>query len=1267
MEEPERDAYVYARVKAIMTLRTFGDLRGTSGLWHRRFSLPAVVAGAAILVTLFAGASGAGVTNYQGTLYLDGPESTIASANSFQLLTSAGPAAPATPIVTAGSAGSGTLAAGNYLYVAVAVSGSARTAGTTAQVSSVPANGSVNVSNVAVGSLVYRLALGATTATSYTLVTPTSGAASTSFVDSGVTSTNVLPQSENRVALGSTGYADFTPGTVYSTGSSAAPVAAASITAPTTCAGWVVDGDGEVTLPAGTWTFQVRIRSAAAGAANASAIAHLVAAMYVVNASGTVTSTVVPPTEGGTNLITTAAATNTVTLSATTASASALAKDAHLCVQFWRRQTAAYSSSGSKSALTILPYDLGNAITVHPAPNAFATAALSSPADSLQTQAIPTLTATYSDPEGDAGNITIRVCADAGCSSPVTSGAIAANNGETKSWTPAGLADGTYYWSAQAQDAGGLPSAWTASRTFTVDNAAPTIAFDSAPSASSNAASGSVTFHANEPVTGYQCHVDAAAFSACASPASYGPLTDGPHTFSVRAVADLAGNAGTTSSTGWTIDTVPPDTSITAQPSALSNSAAPSFSFSATQVGSSFECKLDAASFTSCTSPQAYSGVADGAHIFQVRAIDPAGNVDATPVSYAWTIDATPPDTSIGPSKPAALTVATGATFDFSSNEPGSTFACKLDAGSFAACTTPKTYSALADGSHTFQVQATDTAANTDPTPASYTWTIDTTPPVTSIGPTTPAGHTPATSATFDLASNESGSTFECSLDGSPYAGCTTPKTYSALGDGSHTFSLRATDQAGNVDTSPVSYSWAIDNVKPSTPTLVSPADATLTNAIPQLGASFDDATAGGDTGTVQFQLCSAAAAAGTACASVVQSGVSASLSSGGTASWTPSALPDGTYHWQARATDAAGNQSGWTATRSFQLDTSAPAIPGGDVLADGAWVPRIQLAATFSKPSFAGTGELEFRICSDGMCLGVVRSGTSGLLVNGEQTTWSPSTQPGDGLWYWQVRSHDSAGNTSAWSPTRVVHLDSLAPGKPVHFNGVVAADGLTLRWDAPNDTIANYVVFVNGTPWKNLGSTEFEVKLGPYDATDGRTFSVVAVDLAGNVGVMSPVLVGVPSLVGLDWSEAVSAASARGLTLKRDAAAFPSLPMFVAMQDPPSPALVEQGSAVGVTLAAPKGAPLAVRVRPGKVNCKRGCVLRLRVELSSAASVRSRLLSGKGRLVRRTSLGTLHAGANSVRVVVPKRIGKGAYRLLFDAMGQSGNAHAYVRIFVA
>jgi hypothetical protein len=1261
-------ASLYARVKATMFLRTTGHIPGATERPLRQFRLPALLAVAivALLATL-AGASGAGVSNYQGTLYLDGPPATV-SAGSFQLLNVAGPAAPSAPTLTAGALGSGTLAAGNYLYIVVAQSGSARTAGPSAQVTSVPMNGSVTVSNVAVGSLIYRLSLAAPGATSYALVSPPGGITAAPFVDDGSSSSLVLPQADNRAGTMVTGYADFVPGTVFSTASGTTPALVGSISPPTVCTGWLVDAAGGLTVPAGNWTFQARIKSGAAGVVNAAAVARLTVGLYVVDGSGARTATVIPPTDGAGNLVNTGGTTNTFTVSATTSSATVLGPSDHLCVQFWRHQTTGYTSGlGAKTTLTLLGYDPSNAITVHPAPNSFAAASLSSPADGLHTMSIPTLGATYTDAEGDAGNLTIRLCTDAGCSSPQNSGPLAATNGATPTWTPPGpLADGQYWWAAQAQDTLGLASAWTAVRTFYVDNAAPTTNITSSPAAQSNTSSGSFSFAANEPVTGYECRIGAAAFAACSSPYLYGPLADGAHTFSVRAATDLAGNAGTTTNYGWTIDTVPSDTSITSNPSSLSNTSSPSFGLSATEPGSTFECSLDAATFAACVTPKGYSGIADGAHTFQVRAVDPAGNIDSSPASYSWTIDATSPDTTIGPSYPAALTIATGATFDFSSNESPVTFACALDAGAFSSCLTPKTYSGLADGPHTFYVRATDAAANTDPSSASYSWTIDTTPPSTTIGPTMPAVNTQSASAVFDLGSNEPGSTFECRLDGALFVSCATPASYAGLIDGTHTFDVRATDAAGNLDISPATYSWKVDNVAPSTPALTAPADALMTSGLPQLRATFADATAGGDTGTVEFQLCSSSAPAGSACAPIVQAITSSSLSSGGTASVTPAALADGTYHWQARAHDLAGNQSGWSATRSFQLDTSVPTVPAPTAPADVAWVRAIQLSAPFTKPAFAGTGLVEFRLCSDPLCLGIVRSGKSGTIANGGLATWSPSSLPVDGLYYWQARAQDSAGNISAWTTSRTLHLDRVAPAKPMDFTGQVAFDGLTLRWSAPSGDVANYVVFVDGKPWKNFGSTEFEVKMGTFDSGDPRSFSVVAVDLAGNVGTMSAVLVGVPNLVGLTWSQALGATTARGLGLSRNAVFFAAIPMIVTKQDPPAPALTERGTSVAVTLSPASGAPLAVKVKPGRFVCAAGSVLRLRVDLSGAARVRTRLLNGHGRVVKRGQLGNLKAGTSNVTVKLPAGLGRGAYRLMLDATGKAGTAHALVRVQV-
>ena len=92
-------------------------------------------------------------------------------------------------------------------------------------------------------------------------------------------------------------------------------------------------------------------------------------------------------------------------------------------------------------------------------------------------------------------------------------------------------------------------------------------------------------------------------------------------------------------------------------------------------------------------------------------------------ITYA--VDNTPPDTTIltHPSNPSYLT---SAGFTFSATEDGSTFECKIDGDGFSACSSPKTYSSLANGlTHTFEVRATDLAGNTDPSPAIYSWTID--------------------------------------------------------------------------------------------------------------------------------------------------------------------------------------------------------------------------------------------------------------------------------------------------------------------------------------------------------------------------------------------------------------------------------------------------------------------------------------------------------------------------------------------------------------
>jgi len=86
--------------------------------------------------------------------------------------------------------------------------------------------------------------------------------------------------------------------------------------------------------------------------------------------------------------------------------------------------------------------------------------------------------------------------------------------------------------------------------------------------------------------------------------------------------------------------------------------------------------------------------------------------------------DHTPPQTTIT-SGPTGTTSATSATFSFSSSESGSAFACRLDGGPWAGCTSPSTRSGLATGTHSFEVRATDAVGNTDATPAVREWSIE--------------------------------------------------------------------------------------------------------------------------------------------------------------------------------------------------------------------------------------------------------------------------------------------------------------------------------------------------------------------------------------------------------------------------------------------------------------------------------------------------------------------------------------------------------------
>ena len=274
------------------------------------------------------------------------------------------------------------------------------------------------------------------------------------------------------------------------------------------------------------------------------------------------------------------------------------------------------------------------------------------------------------------------------------------------------------------------------------------------------------------------------------------------------------------------LDTTAPDTSISSGPSGTVASSAASFAVSSTEAGSTFECRLDASAWSTCVSPKAYNNLADGSHTFDVRATDAAGNTDATPATRTWTIntsvpDTTAPDTSIT-SGPSGTVASSAASFAVSSTEAGSTFQCRLDAQRLErlrltqGLQQPRRRLAhlrrarhrrgrqhRRDTRHTHlddqhQRARHDRAGHLD-------------------HQRTRPGRWPPAPRRSRSARPRPARPSSAAWTPSAWSTCVSPKAYSNLADGSHTFDVRATDAAGNTDATPATRTWTINTSVPDT------------------------------------------------------------------------------------------------------------------------------------------------------------------------------------------------------------------------------------------------------------------------------------------------------------------------------------------------------------------------------------------------------------------------------------------------------------------
>ncbi len=376
-------------------------------------------------------------------------------------------------------------------------------------------------------------------------------------------------------------------------------------------------------------------------------------------------------------------------------------------------------------------------------------------------------------------------------------------------WTTPSLAQGAHSVEVRHTDLAG--NVRTESRSFVVDTTAPSVAINTPANggyAGSSTPSLDFSVLDTNPGTSY-CQVDGGAEVTCASGGNWPtPLSSGQHTIAIRHV-DAAGNSGASASSTFTVDTTLP---VVAIQSPLNGgtvtTTAPQIDFTVSDANAATSslCAVDAASPAPCTSPFAAVGLSQGSHTVTVTHVDLAGNSNSAVTSFA--VDSLAPAAPTFLSSPSNPTNQSTASFSFSAAEGGGHLECQLDGGSWATCSSPRNFSSLTAGQHSFLVRQIDSAGNVGDV-ATYNWVVDTTaPPAPNVSG--PSGVSGATSETITFYNAEQGVTFTCQLDAQPAVGCTSPYSIGPLSDGSHTLTVVSTDAAGNAS-SPTVLGWTTD------------------------------------------------------------------------------------------------------------------------------------------------------------------------------------------------------------------------------------------------------------------------------------------------------------------------------------------------------------------------------------------------------------------------------------------------------------------------
>lgn len=484
------------------------------------------------------------------------------------------------------------------------------------------------------------------------------------------------------------------------------------------------------------------------------------------------------------------------------------------------------------------------------------------------------------------------------------------------------LADGAYTFEVRATDAYGNADRTPESATFTLDRTGPATTIDQKPATRGNDSSPTIAFSSTaSDVASFECSLDDASWAACTSPASLSALDDGPHTFGVRALDDL-GTAGPAASYDFEVDTTGPVTELDETPAALTNDNSPVFTWSSPDEDvddEAYSCHLDRvpsaepSPWYDCTSGEDMTNLGDGDWRFQVKGTDDLGN-EGDAASYDFTVDTEAPAVELT-EKPAARGNDTTPVVAWTSAEDADLFECSLDrtggeGSPWEECASGDELE-VTDGDWTFQVRATDQAGNPGE-PTSYAFTVDTAAPAAPVLTSKPKALGNLATPSFAWTADADVDHFMCAvvLVGAQYA---TPETCTASGftsehlaDGDYRFTVVAVDAAGN-ESEPTWFEFTVDTTAPETTVTDAPA-ATIGTGSATFGWASSESPS-----TFECRL----SAAGQGTAWQACDGSSKAFSG----------LGDGTYAFEVRATDAAGNTDATPASRTVRVNLGQPTI----------------------------------------------------------------------------------------------------------------------------------------------------------------------------------------------------------------------------------------------------------------------------------------------------------------------------------------------------